>query len=79
MFGDAKYARYAAGLTNSYVVAIAIGVDAEGKPVGSILEAAKLGGFKTGLVVTSTINHATPACMFYNTCSGSSEEDGEPC
>jgi alkaline phosphatase len=29
--------------------------------VGSILEAAKLEGFKTGLVVTSTINHATPA------------------
>jgi alkaline phosphatase len=32
--------------------------------VGSILEAAKLQGFKTGLVVTSTINHATPACEF---------------
>ncbi|RYP35693.1 hypothetical protein DL768_010973 [Monosporascus sp. mg162] len=40
----------------------AVGVDPEGQPVGSILEAAKLKGFKTGLVVTSTINHATPAC-----------------
>jgi alkaline phosphatase len=30
--------------------------------VGSILEAAKGEGFKTGLVVTSVINHATPAC-----------------
>ncbi|KAF2714527.1 alkaline phosphatase [Pleomassaria siparia CBS 279.74] len=39
----------------------AIGVDPSGAPVGSILEAAKLQGFKTGLVVTSTINHATPA------------------
>lgn len=26
------------------------------------MEAAKMEGFKTGLVVTSTINHATPAC-----------------
>jgi alkaline phosphatase len=37
-------------------------VDDDGQPVGSILEAAKMEGFKTGLVVTSTINHATPAC-----------------
>ena len=36
-------------------------MDPSGAPVGSILEAAKLEGFKTGLVVTSTINHATPA------------------
>ncbi|OSS47025.1 hypothetical protein B5807_09892 [Epicoccum nigrum] len=40
----------------------AIAVDDDGQPVGSILEAAKMEGFKTGLVVTSTINHATPAC-----------------
>ncbi|KAH8880109.1 alkaline phosphatase [Thozetella sp. PMI_491] len=40
----------------------AIAVNPAGEPVGSILEAAKLQGFKTGLVVTSTINHATPAC-----------------
>lgn len=40
----------------------AIGVNDDGQPVGSILEAAKMEGFKTGLVVTSTINHATPAC-----------------
>ncbi|KAF2848601.1 alkaline phosphatase [Plenodomus tracheiphilus IPT5] len=40
----------------------AIAVDDDGRPVGSILEAAKAEGYKTGLVVTSTINHATPAC-----------------
>ncbi|KAH9908631.1 alkaline phosphatase [Xylariomycetidae sp. FL2044] len=40
----------------------AVGVDADGAPVASILEAAKLSGYKTGMVVTSTINHATPAC-----------------
>ncbi|KAF2735910.1 alkaline phosphatase [Polyplosphaeria fusca] len=40
----------------------AIAVDDDGQPVGSILEAAHMEGFKTGLVVTSTINHATPAC-----------------
>lgn len=39
----------------------ALGVLPNGQPVGSVLEAAKLNGFKTGLVVTSTINHATPA------------------
>ncbi|ETN40028.1 uncharacterized protein HMPREF1541_04303 [Cyphellophora europaea CBS 101466] len=39
----------------------AVGVTPDGLPVGSILETAKLAGFKTGLVVTSTINHATPA------------------
>ncbi|EHK96522.1 Alkaline phosphatase-like protein [Glarea lozoyensis ATCC 20868] len=40
----------------------AIGVDDNVQPVGSILEAAKLEGFKTGLIATSRITHATPAC-----------------
>jgi alkaline phosphatase len=39
----------------------AISVLPDGSPVGSILEAAKLAGLRTALVVTSTINHATPA------------------
>ncbi|KAH7420111.1 alkaline phosphatase [Cadophora sp. MPI-SDFR-AT-0126] len=39
----------------------AIAVDDNRQPVGSILEAAKLDGFKTGLVATSRITHATPA------------------
>lgn len=39
----------------------AISVSPDGEPVGSILETAKLKGYKTALVVTSTINHATPA------------------
>jgi alkaline phosphatase len=39
----------------------AVGITPDGLPVGSILETAHLAGFKTGLVVTSTINHATPA------------------
>ncbi|RJE24540.1 Alkaline phosphatase [Aspergillus sclerotialis] len=43
--------------TNNGVIAL----DEDGKPVGSILEAAKLDGLKTGLVVTSRITHATPA------------------
>lgn len=38
-----------------------LGITPDGKPVGTILEAAKLNGFKTALVVTSIINHATPA------------------
>ncbi|KAI9205059.1 alkaline-phosphatase-like protein [Polychytrium aggregatum] len=39
----------------------AIGVDPSGKPCGTVLEAAKLAGYTTGLVVTSRITHATPA------------------
>lgn len=39
----------------------AIGVTPDGKPVGSVMEAAKLAGYLTGLVVTSPISHATPA------------------
>lgn len=39
----------------------AIGVDANKKPVQSVLELAKEQGRKTGIAVTSQINHATPA------------------
>lgn len=39
----------------------AIGVDVDKKPVQTVLEYAKLTGKKTGVVVTSQINHATPA------------------
>ncbi|MBI5915042.1 MAG: alkaline phosphatase [Bacteroidetes bacterium] len=42
----------------------AIGVDQKGKPAQTILEEAELAGFATGLVVTSSITHATPACFF---------------
>lgn len=44
-----------------------IGVDPDEAPVGSVLEAAKLKGMKTGLVVTSVINHATPAAFSAHT------------
>ncbi|KAJ2502222.1 vacuolar alkaline phosphatase [Coemansia sp. RSA 1972] len=39
----------------------ATGVDADGMPCGTILEAAKNAGYTTGLVTTSRITHATPA------------------
>ncbi|KAL3471663.1 alkaline-phosphatase-like protein [Aspergillus californicus] len=39
----------------------AISVTPDGQPVGSILEAAKLGGMKTGLVSMASICDATPA------------------
>ena len=42
-------------------------------PVGSILVAAHLEGFKTGLVVTSRITHATPACY----CASVLDRDSE--
>jgi len=39
----------------------AIGVDANKQPVQTVLELAKILGRKTGIAVTSQINHATPA------------------
>ncbi|PWZ01128.1 putative PHO8-repressible alkaline phosphatase vacuolar [Testicularia cyperi] len=49
---------YSCGLksVNAY-----IGVDTEKKPCGTVLEAAKAKGYKTALVTTSRITHATPA------------------
>ncbi len=38
-----------------------IGMDVHGKPVPTVLEAAKAAGKATGVVATSTITHATPA------------------
>ncbi|KAJ3011707.1 UNVERIFIED_CONTAM: hypothetical protein HDU68_001572, partial [Siphonaria sp. JEL0065] len=38
----------------------AIGVNPDGIPCGTVLEAAKLRGYLTGLVATSRITHATP-------------------
>ncbi|MCF8279584.1 MAG: alkaline phosphatase [Bacteroidales bacterium] len=37
-----------------------LGLNKEGKPVGTILEEARDSGFATGMVVTSSIQHATP-------------------
>ncbi len=39
----------------------AIGVDAKGKPVPTVLEIAEQNGLATGLVATAAITHATPA------------------
>lgn len=39
----------------------AIGVDTNKKPVQTVLELAKIQGRKTGVAVTSQVNHATPA------------------
>ncbi|KAJ1843550.1 vacuolar alkaline phosphatase, partial [Coemansia sp. RSA 2703] len=41
----------------------AIGVSAEGMPCATVLEAAKLAGYATGLVTTARITHATPAAF----------------
>ncbi|RYP55090.1 hypothetical protein DL768_000209 [Monosporascus sp. mg162] len=53
----------------------AVGVDPSGSPVGTILEAAHLAEYKTGLVVTSVINHATPACYSAHVAGRNSYED----
>lgn len=41
----------------------AIGVEPDYQPCGTVLEAAKRAGYKTGLVVTTDITDATPACF----------------
>ncbi|MFX0578283.1 alkaline phosphatase [Nocardia nepalensis] len=45
----------------------AIGVDAYGKPVQTLMEQAKSAGFATGDVSTAEITDATPAAMFAHT------------
>lgn len=42
----------------------AVGVDLSNKPVPNIVEQVSERGMKTGLVVTSTITHATPAAFY---------------
>ena len=62
----------------------AIGVDVNHKEVQTVLEWAKLQGKKTGVVVTSQINHATPASYLahnenrrnYNAIADSYIDDG---
>ncbi|KAK4639335.1 vacuolar alkaline phosphatase [Podospora bellae-mahoneyi] len=41
----------------------AIGMEPGFKPCGTVLEAAKRAGYKTGLVVTTDVTDATPACF----------------
>lgn len=62
----------------------AIGIDVNKKEVQTVLEWAKLQGKKTGIVVTSQINHATPAAYLahnesrknYNAIADSYIDDG---
>ncbi|KAI9158032.1 putative alkaline phosphatase [Paramyrothecium foliicola] len=44
-----------------------VGTTPDGRPVGSILEAAKLAGLRTGLVSTTAITHATPGSYSVHT------------
>ncbi|MES2730991.1 MAG: alkaline phosphatase, partial [Bacteroidota bacterium] len=53
----------------------AIGVDANDKPQPTILEIAGKNGLASGLVVTCTITHATPACFYAHQVSRSMEEE----
>jgi alkaline phosphatase len=53
----------------------AIGVDAQLKPVKTILEEASENGLATGLVSTSAITHATPASFIAHQASRGSYED----
>jgi alkaline phosphatase len=53
----------------------AIGMDAGGKPVKSILEISEEHGLATGLVSTSSVTHATPASFIAHQSSRGSYED----
>ena len=53
----------------------AIGVDADGKPVKSILEEAEAKGLATGLVSSSAITHATPASFISHQAGRSMYEE----
>ncbi|KAJ3162333.1 hypothetical protein HDU86_004813 [Geranomyces michiganensis] len=47
----------------------------EQKPCGTVLEAAKEKGYLTGMIVTSRITHATPACFASHADSRALEDD----
>lgn len=51
-----------------------VGVTPDGKPCGTVLEAAALAGMATGIAVTSTVSHATPAGFTAHVVSRSNEE-----
>jgi alkaline phosphatase len=53
----------------------AIGMDAQGNPVKSILEIAEEHGLATGLVSTSSVTHATPASFIAHQTGRGSYED----
>ena len=53
----------------------AIGVDANGNPVPTILEIAEDNGLATGLVATCSITHATPASFISHQASRSLDEN----
>ena len=40
-----------------------VGLNSEGTPQATILEAAELNGLSTGIIATSEITHATPAAF----------------
>ncbi len=51
----------------------AIGVTADGKPCGTVFEAAKRKGLLTGVVVTSRLTDATTGCVYF-ACGEQAEE-----
>ncbi|KAN0060014.1 vacuolar alkaline phosphatase [Thecaphora frezii] len=51
----------------------AIGVDADGKPCGTVFEAAKRNGLLTGVVVTTRLTDATPAAFISHAASRAEE------
>lgn len=53
----------------------AIGVNIDSMPVKTILEQAKEKGLATGMVVTSTLTHATPACFIAHVRNRKFEEE----
>lgn len=53
----------------------AIGVDANGKSMPTILEISERNGLATGLVATCSITHATPACFISHQASRSLDEN----
>ncbi len=76
---DSRVTDSAAGAT-SYACGLktyngAIGVDAEGTPCRTVLEAAEARGLATGLVATSRITHATPASFGAHVANRSDEAE----
>lgn len=52
-----------------------IGVDTSGNPLNTIIEIAEKNGLSSGIAVTSSITHATPATFYAHVTSRKSQED----
>ncbi|GAM28774.1 hypothetical protein SAMD00019534_119500 [Acytostelium subglobosum LB1] len=85
LVGTVRTASYSSDVTDSaagataYATGVhanndAVSVDHNYKPVGTLFEAARLKGMKTGVVTTTRVTDATPACFYAHSTTRKTED-----